>query len=144
MTYKIKPPYSVSIASVAACLLAMTYVQAAETPAPVPNIGERVKVLDEQLYTGKDAIKVEAQDMAVMTKAAQDLAAAMPHPGLAVGAKAPNFTLNNPYGKPVKLSSLLRKGPVILVFYRGAWCPYCNLELKALQEKRLPYTGRRP
>lgn len=134
MTYKIKPPYSVSIASVAACLLAMTYVQAAETPAPVPNIGERVKVLDEQLYTGKDAIKVEAQDMAVMTKAAQDLAAAMPHPGLAVGAKAPNFTLNNPYGKPVKLSSLLRKGPVILVFYRGAWCPYCNLELKALQE----------
>ena len=134
MPYKIRLSYSLSIASVAVCLLTMPFAQAAENAAPVPNIAERVKVLDEQLYTGKDALKVEAQDMAAMTRAAEDLAAAMPNPGLKVGAKAPDFTLNNPYGKPVKLSSMLRKGPVILVFYRGAWCPYCNLELKALKE----------
>ena len=69
-----------------------------------------------------------------MTQAAEDLAKTMPNPGLKVGAKAPTFTLNNPYGKPVELNKMLRKGPVILVFYRGAWCPYCNLELKTLKE----------
>lgn len=134
MTDEIKRPYTLFIASVLVSLLGMSYTLAAETTAPVPNIAERVKALDTQLYTGKDALKVDAVDMATMTKAANDLAAKMPSPGLKTGTRAPNFTLNNPYGKPVELNTLLKKGPVILVFYRGAWCPYCNLELHALNE----------
>lgn len=134
MTDEIKRPYTLFIASVLVSLLAMPYTLAAETTAPVPNIAERVKALDTQLYAGKDALKVDAVDMATMTKAANDLAAKMPSPGLKAGTRAPNFTLNNPYGKPVELNTLLKKGPVILVFYRGAWCPYCNLELHALNE----------
>lgn len=134
MAYKSRLSYGLSIASAALSLLALPGALAAENKAPVPNIAERVKALDQQLYTGKDALKVEAQDLAAMTKAAADLAAALPDPGLKVGAKAPNFTLRNPQGKSVELNALLRKGPVILVFYRGAWCPYCNLELKALNE----------
>lgn len=132
MTFKL--PYRLSIASAVVGLLAMPLALAAENMAPVPNLSERLQALDKQLYTGKDALKVEAKDKAVMTQAAEDLAKAMPNPGLKVGAKAPNFTLNNPYGKPVELNTMLRKGPVILVFYRGAWCPYCNLELKTLKE----------
>lgn len=50
------------------------------------------------------------------------------------GEQAPDFTLPNTRGELVSLSSLLNKGPVVLNFYRGAWCPYCNLELKALQD----------
>ena len=134
MTDEIKRPYTLFIASVLVSLLAMPYTLAAETTASVPNIAERVKALDTQLYTGKDALKVDAVDMATMTKAQNDLAAKMPSPGLKTGTRAPNFTLNNPYGKPVELNTLLKKGPVILVFYRGAWCPYCNLELHALNE----------
>lgn len=52
-----------------------------------------------------------------------------------LGDKAPDFTLNNALGKPVTLSELLNKGKVVLTWYRGNWCPYCNLTLQALQEE---------
>lgn len=52
-----------------------------------------------------------------------------------VGDKAPDFTLKNAAGEEVKLSSLLADGPVVLTWYRGGWCPYCNIALAALQEK---------
>lgn len=50
-----------------------------------------------------------------------------------VGDIAPEFILNNALGKPVKLSDYLKKGKVVLTWYRGNWCPYCNLTLTALQ-----------
>ena len=56
---------------------------------------------------------------------------------LAVGEMVPDFTLPNVTGDPVTLSDMLNKGPVVLNFYRGGWCPFCNLELQALQA-RLP------
>lgn len=49
------------------------------------------------------------------------------------GAQAPDFTLPDALGNQVTLSHLLRHGPVVISFYRGAWCPYCNLELRAYQ-----------
>lgn len=51
-----------------------------------------------------------------------------------VGDKAPNFTLKNALNKSVTLYDELKKGPVVLIWYRGGWCPYCNLTLHALQE----------
>ncbi len=56
---------------------------------------------------------------------------------LKVGDLASNFSLPDMHGNNVKLSHLLLDGPVILSFYRGGWCPYCNLELRALL-KALP------
>ncbi len=50
---------------------------------------------------------------------------------------APSFELPNQHGQSVQLTELLAKGPVVVTFYRGSWCPYCNLQLKALQA-RLP------
>ncbi|MEM8953058.1 MAG: peroxiredoxin-like family protein [Verrucomicrobiota bacterium] len=50
-----------------------------------------------------------------------------------VGDKAPSFTLPNATGKEVSLASLLEQGPVVLTWYRGSWCPYCNIQLIALQ-----------
>jgi peroxiredoxin len=52
---------------------------------------------------------------------------------LTVGDDAPAFTLPNAQGRTVVLTDLLRHGPVIISFYRGIWCPYCNLELRAYQ-----------
>lgn len=49
------------------------------------------------------------------------------------GDIAPDFELPDPMGKPVRLSSVLANGPVILSFYRGQWCPFCSLELRGLQ-----------
>jgi peroxiredoxin len=64
--------------------------------------------------------------------------AAMTFPNaLRVGDSAPDFELPNASGDMVRLSSLLERGPVVLVFYRGAWCPYCNAQLHELQA-RLP------
>jgi len=54
-------------------------------------------------------------------------------PGLAVGDCAPDFALPNAAGEPVQLAARLARGPVVLSFYRGEWCPFCNLELRALQ-----------
>jgi len=53
--------------------------------------------------------------------------------GLAVGDKAPNFTLPDALGRSVSLADELSNGPVVLAFYRGEWCPYCNLQLRSLQ-----------
>lgn len=52
-----------------------------------------------------------------------------------IGAQAPSFELPDPDGKLISLESLLDKGPVVITFYRGSWCPYCNLQLSALQAK---------
>ena len=49
------------------------------------------------------------------------------------GDAAPDFELPNAQGIEVALSSLLANGPVVLTFYRGGWCPYCNLQLRAYQ-----------
>lgn len=125
---------STALTVVAMNFFTASIVHSAQTAPAVPNYTEGVKEVEKQLYTGKDAIKVNEQDMAVMTKAAADLAAQMPDPGLKVGAKAPDFSLKNPSGKTVKLSTMLKNGPVILTFYRGAWCPYCNLQMHQLKE----------
>jgi len=52
-----------------------------------------------------------------------------------IGQKAPNFKLPNPDGEFISLESVLEHGPVVLTFYRGDWCPYCNLQLRALQAR---------
>ncbi len=52
-----------------------------------------------------------------------------------VGDTAPNFTLTNAVGDEVTLSEYLKEGRVVLTWYRGGWCPYCNLTLHALQEE---------
>lgn len=54
--------------------------------------------------------------------------------GLSVNDKAPDFTSTDHAGKTINLKSLLNKNPVLLVFYRGEWCPFCNKELKALED----------
>jgi peroxiredoxin len=53
---------------------------------------------------------------------------------LKVGQPAPDFTLPDAFGNPVPVSALLARGPVVISFYRGEWCPFCNIELRALQQ----------
>ncbi|WP_127494977.1 peroxiredoxin-like family protein [Paenibacillus glycanilyticus] len=54
--------------------------------------------------------------------------------GLKEGNKAPDFTLTNPLDEQVNLYDELAKGPVVLTFYRGSWCPFCNIQLRAYQQ----------
>ena len=54
-------------------------------------------------------------------------------PGLEVGIQAPEIRLPDVYGKDVSLSERLAAGPVVLTFFRGDWCPICDLQLRVLQ-----------
>jgi peroxiredoxin len=66
--------------------------------------------------------------------AIKDIEASGTVPGLSVGETAPDFTLPDHLGRPVCLHDRLATGSVVLVFYRGEWCPFCNVHLRALQE----------
>jgi peroxiredoxin len=61
---------------------------------------------------------------------------------LKAGDIAPEFTLPDPDGNPVSSKVLLARGPLVLTFYRGAWCPFCNFDLSALEEARLEIESR--
>jgi peroxiredoxin len=62
------------------------------------------------------------------------LAQAQKPEGLFINSKAPEFKLKDQSGIEVALKDLRKKGPVVLLFYRGNWCPFCNRQLKALQD----------
>ena len=52
-----------------------------------------------------------------------------------VGDRAPAIVLRDQNGAVVDVATMLARGPVVVTFYRGGWCPYCNLELKAYQDQ---------
>lgn len=91
----------------------------------------------DELYRGFSQ-KVPPEVLNTMLDATRRLVkSGMAENSLKVGEKVPDFNLPNPTGESVSLKKLLDKGPVVLNFYRGGWCPYCNLELNAYK-KRLP------
>jgi peroxiredoxin len=57
---------------------------------------------------------------------------------VAVGDALAPFTLEDAMGSPVSLDELTEKGPAVLIFYRGGWCPYCNLALRTYQRELTP------
>ncbi len=89
--------------------------------------------LQEKAKAAED--KTPAAKRAIMQKALEELAASdITKKALTVGAKAPTFELPDVKRGTTSLSSLLKKGPVVLTFYRGGWCPYCNIQLHDLQK----------
>ena len=83
---------------------------------------------------GKPPYNVPASVIEIMHRATAELIAlGVAGNALKAGDTAPSFILNNPDDAPVSSSELLAKGPLVLSFYRGVWCPYCNMELQALE-----------
>ncbi len=79
--------------------------------------------------------RTSAETTVIYNKSVQDLIATnIEKTALQKGELAPDFSLPNATGQTVSLSGLLRNGLVALTFYRGAWCPYCNIQLRAYQE----------
>jgi peroxiredoxin len=77
-----------------------------------------------------------------VTAAIAEVEASGAVPGLAVGDQAPEFSLPDALGRAISLRERLSAGPVVLVFYRGEWCPYCNTYLRALQAALPEITSR--
>jgi peroxiredoxin len=78
--------------------------------------------------------RVPAERQAIMECHIEQLRHTIAQVTLKVGNRAPAIALKNAKGTTVDVGALLKKGPVVVTFYRGGWCPYCNLELKAYQE----------
>jgi peroxiredoxin len=53
---------------------------------------------------------------------------------LKVGDIAPTFSLKTAEGQIVSSTEMLESGPLVVTFYRGVWCPYCNIDLQAIEE----------
>ncbi|ASM49660.1 hypothetical protein PESP_a1560 [Pseudoalteromonas espejiana DSM 9414] len=86
-------------------------------------------------YNVQKEAKLPADVLALMDTTNEELIAQhIKNNALQVGVKVSNFNLSNHNGENIELTDLLNKGPVIISFYRGGWCPYCNLELKALND----------
>ena len=98
----------------------------------IPSYQESFNQFMEKAKASKSPFS--EKDKAIMEKAGKSLASSLPDPGIKVGEKAPDFILKNAFGKEVNLKDELKKGPVVLVFYRGAWCPFCNIHLHVLQK----------
>ncbi len=89
--------------------------------------------LDELKATLTSALTAEqaaTAEAAIMEIAARNIA----ETAVKTGDRAPDFRLPNHDGRIVSLHETLLSGPVVLVFYRGGWCPYCNLTLRAFQQ----------
>lgn len=79
--------------------------------------------------------KAPRQAVEIMRRATAELiASGQAAQALKAGAVAPAFTLSEADGGSLASEDLLARGPLVLSFYRGVWCPYCNIELGALQE----------
>ena len=93
--------------------------------------------LTEQLLTLKNnsANNIPKHKWEIMTQSTQQLIDAhLSEKACKVGDVLPDFKLSDVHGNPITLSELLTKGRLVVSFYRGGWCPYCNLELLALQK----------
>ncbi len=89
--------------------------------------------LDEEIRQLLNSYSIPVEAGRQMSQAMARLDANRVAPGLEVGEKAPDFRLPNVAGQDVSFEERLSRGPVVLTFYRGAWCPICNLQLLALQ-----------
>ena len=79
--------------------------------------------------------KIPSKTLEVMDKATQDLIDnGLSNDSLKIGDTFPSAILPNAAGKEINLDELLKNGPLVISFYRGGWCPYCNIELRALQQ----------
>lgn len=89
---------------------------------------ELKKIMDDFSQSAPDEVK-EIIETGIQTLAESDLI----ENAIQVGQKAPDFVLSNHLGEKMSLSNLLQNGPVVLTWYRGGWCPFCNMQLQYLQ-----------
>jgi peroxiredoxin len=85
------------------------------------------------------AERLPADVVEVFDRSIQDLLErGVPSDVLSVGDTVEPFTLSDATGSSVTLDQLLESGPAVIVFYRGGWCPYCNLALRTYRSELVP------
>ncbi|MBV9078789.1 MAG: AhpC/TSA family protein [Methylobacteriaceae bacterium] len=101
------------------------------------SLQDRLDAFKADFRSGKPPFNAPAFVHPIMERGTAELiASGAADRALKVGDTAPAFTLNDPDGHPVSSAELLARGPLAISFYRGVWCPYCNMELQALEAAR--------
>jgi peroxiredoxin len=104
---------------------------------------DRLDALKADFESGRFPLKPSKEALDTMHRGTDELiASAQAQRARKAGDTAPEFIMADPDGKPVSSRELLAKGPLVVSFYRGVRCPYCNLELQALQEALPEITAR--
>jgi len=86
-------------------------------------------------YNAAKQEKVPAEILTIMAEATEELKrSGIENRALKTGDTMPDFELPNQHGERRRLSDYLAESPVVLNIYRGGWCPYCNMEMKALHD----------
>ncbi len=99
-------------------------------------MGERTLEAELENMRAVAAARANPERAALQAEAIAEIERLVAGRALAAGAKAPDFTLRAASDdREVSLSGLLARGPVVLSFYRGQWCPYCNVELQAVEQR---------
>lgn len=103
------------------------------------NLKQQIEELNENL-----AKQLPVEVLEMFGKSIQDLKSSeIEENSIAIGERFPDFNLPNTTNETIELKELLQKGKVIVAFFRGNWCPYCNLELKALQDNLKEISDRK-
>src|SRR5436305_10027082 len=103
-----------------------------------PTYADQRDEFNAELVAQAPAEVVEGFRRIVAEQAVVDYATRAPK----VGDRAPAFTLPDHLGRQVSLAGELEQGPVILIFYRGEWCPYCNLMLRTYGLRAAEFSQR--
>ncbi|MEQ5842254.1 AhpC/TSA family protein [Paraburkholderia acidicola] len=99
------------------------------------SLQDKLDAFKADFKAGKPPYNAPADIHPIMERATAELiATGQASRAVKAGDRAPNFSLRDQEDNEVSLAGLLEKGPLVVTFYRGVWCPYCNLELKALNE----------
>jgi peroxiredoxin len=101
---------------------------------PVVTIREQSDLIKAAAAERLPAEVVEVFDRSIEELLDQGIPAGV----VAVGATLESFALSDASGTLVNLAELVEAGPAVIVFYRGGWCPYCNLALRTYQQELLP------
>jgi peroxiredoxin len=99
------------------------------------SLQARLDAFKADFEAGKPPCSVPRSVIETMHRATAELiASGAAQRALKAGDKVESFVLKDANGKTVSSTELLLQGPLVVSFYRGVWCPYCNMELQALQE----------
>ena len=96
---------------------------------------DRLDAFKAEFRSGRPPYNATRERIEIMNRATAELiASGQAQRARKAGDAAPEFVLRDADGREVSSRDLLARGPLVVSFYRGVWCPYCNMELQALQE----------
>ncbi|MGF6768099.1 peroxiredoxin [Paraburkholderia sp. GAS199] len=99
------------------------------------SLQDKLDAFRSDFKAGKAPFNAPPEIHPVMERATAELiASGQAGRAIKAGDRAPHFNLKDQEGNDVSSAALLVKGPLVVTFYRGVWCPYCNIELQAINE----------